>query len=116
MPTYQAPLRDIRFVLHEMLGVEKIAELPGYEDATTDIVDAVLEEGAKLCENELQPLNYSGDQEGCTYENGVVRTPEGLQGSLRRPSSNRGWCRHRVRSEIRRPGPAQGTSTSSSRR
>ncbi|MHA1536818.1 MAG: acyl-CoA dehydrogenase C-terminal domain-containing protein, partial [Alphaproteobacteria bacterium] len=79
MATYKAPLRDIRFVLHEMLGVGDLAKLPGYEDATPDIIDAILEEAAKICENELQPLNQSGDQEGCTYENGVVRTPQGFK-------------------------------------
>ena len=79
MATYKAPLRDMRFVLHEMLGVSDLAKLPGYEDASTDIIDAILEEAAKVCENELQPLNLSGDQEGCTYENGVVRTPKGFK-------------------------------------
>ena len=61
------------------------------EEATPDLVDAVLEEGASFCENELLPLNRSGDEEGCTYENGVVRTPKGLQGSLRRASLEGGW-------------------------
>ena len=79
MATYKAPLREIRFVLHEMLGVGELAKLPGYEDASPDIIDAILEEAAKICENELQPLNLSGDQEGCTYENGVVRTPKGFK-------------------------------------
>jgi alkylation response protein AidB-like acyl-CoA dehydrogenase len=79
MTIYRAPLRDMRFVLHELLGVEKLAALPGYEDATPDVIDAVLEEGAKLCENVLLPLNRSGDEEGCLLENGVVRTPKGFQ-------------------------------------
>ncbi len=80
MPTYKAPLDDIRFVLNEVFDYSgTIASLPGYEEATTDLVDAVLEEAAKLCENELQPLNLSGDEEGCTYENGVVRTPKGFK-------------------------------------
>lgn len=79
MATYKAPLREMRFVLHELLGVAELAKLPGYEEATPDVVDAVLEEGAKLCENELFPLNRSGDEEGCSYENGVVRTPKGFK-------------------------------------
>ena len=91
MATYKAPLREMRFVLHEMLGVETLAELPGYEEATPDLIDAILEEGAKLCENELQPLNYSGDQEGCTYENGVVRTPEGFKEAYKTFAES-GWC------------------------
>ena len=79
MPTYRAPLRDIRFVLHELVGSEKLNALPGYEDATPDVFDAVLEEAAKLCEEVLFPLNQSGDAEGCTFENGEVRTPIGFK-------------------------------------
>jgi alkylation response protein AidB-like acyl-CoA dehydrogenase len=79
MTVYRAPLRDMRFVLHELLGAEKLAELPGYGDATPDVLDAVLEEGAKLCESVLFPLNRAGDEEGCLLENGVVRTPKGFK-------------------------------------
>jgi alkylation response protein AidB-like acyl-CoA dehydrogenase len=79
MATYKAPLREMRFVLHELLDVSELAKLPGYEEATPDLIDAILEEGAKLCENELFPLNRSGDEEGCAYENGVVRTPKGFK-------------------------------------
>ncbi len=80
MVTYAAPLDDIRFVLYDLLGYEsEVAALPGYEEASRDLMDAVLEEAAKFCENELLPLNRSGDEEGCTFENGVVRTPEGFK-------------------------------------
>jgi alkylation response protein AidB-like acyl-CoA dehydrogenase len=79
MTTYHAPQRDMRFVLHELLEVEKLSQLPGYEDATADVIDAVIEEGAKFCENVLFPINRSGDEEGCVYENGVVRTPPGFK-------------------------------------
>ncbi|HSA83241.1 MAG TPA: acyl-CoA dehydrogenase C-terminal domain-containing protein [Geminicoccaceae bacterium] len=79
MTTYRAPRRDMRFVLHELLGVEKLAELPGYEDATAEVIDQVIEEGAKLCENVLFPINRAGDEAGCVYENGVVRTPAGFK-------------------------------------
>jgi alkylation response protein AidB-like acyl-CoA dehydrogenase len=79
MPVYKAPLENIRFVLNEVLNAQTIGKLPGYEDATPDLIDAVLEEAAKLCENELAPLNRSGDEEGCHYENGVVRTPKGFK-------------------------------------
>ncbi|MEM7022650.1 MAG: acyl-CoA dehydrogenase C-terminal domain-containing protein [Pseudomonadota bacterium] len=79
MTTYSAPLRDMRFVLHELLEAGKLAELPGYEEATPDLADAVLEEGAKLAENVLFPINRSGDEEGCLLENGVVRTPNGFK-------------------------------------
>ena len=77
--TYSAPLRDMRFVLNELLDVGEIATLPGYEDATPDVIDAMIEEGAKLCENTLLPLNRPADEEGCHYENGVVRTPQGYK-------------------------------------
>jgi alkylation response protein AidB-like acyl-CoA dehydrogenase len=79
MTTYKAPIRDIRFVLHELLEVEALTALPGLEEATTDLVDAVIEEGARLCENVLLPLNRTGDEEGCSFENGVVRTPDGFK-------------------------------------
>ena len=79
MPVYKAPLDDMRFVLNDVLGYEAaVAGLEGYEEATPDLVDAILEEAAKLCENELLPLNLPGDAEGCHYENGVVRTPAGF--------------------------------------
>jgi alkylation response protein AidB-like acyl-CoA dehydrogenase len=79
MTTYHAPRRDMRFVLHELLEVEQLSTLPGYEDATPDVIDAVIEEGAKFCENVLFPINRTGDEEGCRYENGVVRTPPGFK-------------------------------------
>ena len=79
MATYQAPLRDIRFVLHEVLDSGSVATLPGYEQATPELMDAVIDEAAKMSEQVLFPLNLSGDAEGCTYENGVVRTPKGFK-------------------------------------
>ena len=78
MAVYKAPLKDINFVLNEVLDVSTLAKLPGYQDATPDTIQAILEEAAKLCENVLFPLNRTGDEEGCTYENGVVRTPKGF--------------------------------------
>ncbi|HLZ65255.1 MAG TPA: acyl-CoA dehydrogenase C-terminal domain-containing protein [Aliidongia sp.] len=79
MATYKAPLRDYKFVLHELFGVEEVSTWPGLEDATPEIFDAVLEEASKLCEDVLFPINRSGDEEGCTFENGVVRTPKGFK-------------------------------------
>ena len=84
MPSYKAPIDDIRFVLEDVLGVERVSMLPGYEDATPDLLTQVLEELAKFAENELQPLNRSGDEEGCTFENGVVRTPKGFKAAYDR--------------------------------
>ncbi len=79
MPAYKAPLRDMRYALYDVIGYDDLTKLPGYEDFDRDTVDAVLEEAAKLCEEVLQPLNHSGDAEGCHYENGVVRTPKGFK-------------------------------------
>ena len=79
MPTYKAPLRDMRFVLYELMNAEHLPSMPGYEEFGRDLVDPVLEEAAKLCEDVLQPLNRSGDEEGCRLENGVVYTPKGFK-------------------------------------
>lgn len=79
MPSYKAPLRDMRFVLRDVLDVGQVANLSGYEAATPDLLDQILEEAAKVCEEILFPLNQSGDREGCVFEGGKVRTPEGFQ-------------------------------------
>jgi alkylation response protein AidB-like acyl-CoA dehydrogenase len=80
MPTYRAPVKDMQFVLNDVLNIGKYSNLPGYADATPDLVSAILEEGAKICENELQPLNLSGDHEGCTrHDDGSVTTPKGFK-------------------------------------
>ncbi len=78
--TYSAPLADIRFALREVAGLERVAALPGYEHATEDTIDAVLEEAAKLAGNGLAPLNRDGDKVGARLENGVVRTAPGFAG------------------------------------
>jgi alkylation response protein AidB-like acyl-CoA dehydrogenase len=78
--TYTAPLADMRFALREVAGLGKIASLPGYEHATDDTIDAVLEEAAKLAGNGLAPLNRDGDKVGAKLENGVVRTAPGFTG------------------------------------
>lgn len=79
MPTYKAPLRDIRFVLNEVLDVQQLASLPGFEQATPDLVDPILDAAADLCENVLFLLNQSGDAEGCKWDNGTVTTPTGFK-------------------------------------
>ena len=79
MATYTAPLRDMRFVFHELFNGGDLQNLPGYSDFSGDTVDAILEEAAKLAQEVLFPLNRSGDEEGCHYENGVVRTPKGFK-------------------------------------
>jgi len=80
MAIYKAPIRDMQFVLHELLDAERhFAELPGGEEASVDLIDAILEEGAKLCENVVFPTNRIGDIEGCSFDNGTVRTPTGFK-------------------------------------
>ncbi|MFZ0695244.1 MAG: acyl-CoA dehydrogenase family protein, partial [Alphaproteobacteria bacterium] len=83
MATYSAPLRDIYFVLHELLDIGQLSRIAAFEAATRDVVDAALKEAAKLCERVLFPLNRSGDEEGCHFENGVVRTPSGFKDAYR---------------------------------
>ncbi|GAB4573464.1 MAG: acyl-CoA dehydrogenase [Rhodothalassiaceae bacterium] len=84
MPSYKAPVRDMLFVLNEVLQIEKYANRPGFEEATPDLIAAVLEEGAKFCENVLQPLNAVGDHEGCTrHADGSVTTPTGFKEAYR---------------------------------
>ena len=77
--TYQAPIADMRFALDAVAGLPEIARLPGYEEATADLVDAILAEAAKLAGDVLAPLNHAGDRDGSVFENGVVRTPDGFQ-------------------------------------
>jgi 3-(methylsulfanyl)propanoyl-CoA dehydrogenase len=76
---YAAPIADMRFALAEIAGIGAIAELPGCEQASPDVVDAVLEEAGKLAAGVLAPLNRIGDEAGSRLENGVVRTPEGFK-------------------------------------
>jgi butyryl-CoA dehydrogenase len=79
MASYHVPLRDMQFVYHELHGLDGLAELPGYEEATPDIVDAVLEEAGRFCGEVLAPLNRSGDEQGCRIDDdGTVRTPDGF--------------------------------------
>jgi len=73
MPEYKAPLRDMNFVLNEVLDAERhYQSLPGCDEATPDMVAAIMEEGAKLSERVLSPLNQVGDQQGCTWNDGVL--------------------------------------------
>jgi alkylation response protein AidB-like acyl-CoA dehydrogenase len=83
MPAYHAPLRDMRFVLYELNGGNELTKLPGLEEMTSDLIDPTLEAAAQFCEEVLHPLNRSGDEEGCTFENGVVYTPKGFKEAYR---------------------------------
>ncbi len=81
MPSYTAPLKDFQFVLHDLLKVSE-QDIPGFADLDRDFTAAVLEEVGKLSSDVLSPLNAVGDREGCTLENGVVRTPTGFKAAF----------------------------------
>ena len=79
MSAYFAPLPDMRFVLHELIGLDEIARLPGYEEVSSDLVDAILDEAGKFARDVLAPLNKQGDIQGCKREQHVVTTPDGFK-------------------------------------
>lgn len=90
MPTYRAPIDDYRFLLTEVFDTAKLSTYPGYEEVTPDLLASVVEEAGKLCETLLFPLNMSGDAEGCTWENGVVRAPTGFRDAFKQ-YADAGW-------------------------
>ncbi len=91
MPDYRAPVRDQRFIINDVLNVQQHGNLPGFADAPEDIVDAILEEGAKFAENVLHPLNRIGDHEGCQLQpDGEVKVPTGFDDAYRQLTEG-GW-------------------------
>jgi alkylation response protein AidB-like acyl-CoA dehydrogenase len=91
MQVYQAPVRDMKFVLHELHNDDGFGNLEALEEFTPDLVEQILEEAAKVAQEVLLPLNRSGDIEGCTLENGVVRTPSGFKEAYAMFREG-GWC------------------------
>jgi alkylation response protein AidB-like acyl-CoA dehydrogenase len=84
MPQYTPPVRDTRFVLEHVVGLDRYANVAGFAAATPDTVDAVLEEGGRFVAEVIFPLNQSGDLEGCTrHEDGSVTTPAGYKEAYR---------------------------------
>ncbi len=80
MPTYKAPLREYRFLLKDVLDLDRYSNLPSFADAPLDVVEQILEEGAKFCESVLAPLNKVGDEHGCKRnDDGSVTTPPGFK-------------------------------------
>ena len=106
MPFYKAPLEDFKFLYHEFLDLDECRALPSMAEATPDVIDAVLEEAARISEEVLLPLNEVGDREGCTFRRRQGRHADRIQRGLQ------GLHRRRLdgaddRPGIRRPGPAE---------
>ena len=89
MPRYTAPTKDLQFIIHDVLKATETG-IPGYDELEADFTGAVLEEAGKIASDVLQPLNTIGDTEGCTLENGVVRTPTGFKAAFEQVKKG-GW-------------------------
>jgi len=90
MSEYNAPLRDMQFVLKELVGLDTVSKLPGCEDVTSDLVDQILDESAKFCRDVLSPLNQPGDLEGSQWKDGKVTTPKGFKEAYKQFAEG-GW-------------------------
>lgn len=91
MTIYKAPVEDVSFLLNDVFQIDKFNNLPGFADASADVREAILDEAAKFSEEVLHPLNYSGDQEGCTrHADGRVTTPKGFKDAFKQLGDG-GW-------------------------
>ncbi|MCK0507656.1 acyl-CoA dehydrogenase [Aromatoleum anaerobium] len=90
MSQYTAPVRDMQFVMHELAGLQEVAKLPGCEEVSSDLVDAILDEANKFASGVLAPLNRIGDQEGAKWDHGKVTTAPGWREAYRQ-FSEAGW-------------------------
>jgi alkylation response protein AidB-like acyl-CoA dehydrogenase len=91
MSSYVAPLKDMKFVMNELAGLSEVAKLPGFEEATPDTVEAILEEAGKFAAGVLDPLNRPGDEEGSQWKDGAVKTPKGFKEAYRQYVDG-GWA------------------------
>lgn len=87
---YNAPVKDMLFLVDELIGIENIRALSGHEDFDRDILEAVLEEAGKFCSTELLPINREGDEHGAVFADGAVTTPPGFKAAYRKMVEN-GW-------------------------
>jgi acyl-CoA dehydrogenase len=84
MPSYKAPVEEVLFLLRDVFPIQRYNNLPGFADATPDVVEAIVSEAAKLCEETLLPLNQTGDRAGCVRnKDGSVATPHGFKEAYR---------------------------------
>src|ERR1700752_4694943 len=90
MPNYRAPVQDMQFVITELAGLERLAALPGYEEVTPDLAEAVLEEAAKLAGEVLAPLNRPGDEQGASLTQEGVVAADGFAAAFHQFGQN-GW-------------------------
>ena len=91
MPTYQTPVEDVQFLLNGVFRIERYGNLPGFADASSDVLAAILEEAGKFAEEVLAPLNRVGDLEGCQrHDDGSVTTPTGFKQAYRQYADG-GW-------------------------
>src|SRR5262249_34912286 len=87
VPIYKAPVDDMLFLLTDVFQIARYDNLPGFSDASADVVEAILREAAKLCEEVIQPLNRTGDKEGCKrHDDGSVTTPKGFKEAFKQYS------------------------------
>ena len=90
MSDYQAPVKDMLFAMRELAGLEQISQLPGFEDASLDTVEAVLEEASQLAAEVIAPINRIGDEQGARVEDGGVRVPDEFKAAYRQFTGD-GW-------------------------
>ena len=117
MPTYTPPLRDMHFVMHEVLKIaDEYKAMPRHAETDADTINAVLEEGGKFASEVIFPLNIPGDEEGCTLDKKTheVKTPRGFKEAYAK-SVEGGWPALSLRPRIRRPGPADRGQPGSTR-